>query len=85
VKVRSKECFGSAGCNLTYRIDPSYSGAPLDGAWSVTYEVKGGEDGPQINTFTLDGDQASFDSEESISTSSSSKKLTARVTDVSKD
>lgn len=85
VKVLEKECFGSAGCNLTYRIEPEYTGTatlPDDRTISIIYEVRGGEDGPQINTFTITGDNAEFDAEENISTSSSSKKLTAKATEV---
>lgn len=85
VKVLEKECFGSAGCHLTYRIEPEYTGTatlPDDRTVSIIYEVRGGEDGPQINTFTITGDNAEFDAEESISTSSSSKKLTAKATEV---
>src|SRR5437879_3831841 len=29
IKVLSKQCFGSAGCNIEFRIDPSYTGATL--------------------------------------------------------
>jgi hypothetical protein len=83
VKVLTKKCFGSAGCNVTYRIDPEYVGsAPLpDGTVEVTYTVKGAED-PIINTFTIEDGEASFESEERASTSSSKKTLTAAATDV---
>lgn len=84
VKILEKECFGSAGCSLTYRIEPKYTGTatlPDDRTISVIYEVRGGEDGPQINTFTVTGDNAEFDAEEDISTTSSSKKLTAKATE----
>lgn len=84
VKVLKKQCFGSAGCNVTYRIDPSYVGTmsiPDAGTTEVTYEVKGGED-PQISTFTIEDGTATFDSEERLQTSSSKAKLTAKVTDV---
>lgn len=85
VKILSKQCFGSAGCNVTFRIKPSYVGTqdlPGTGTIEVSYRVKGGED-PVENTFTIDGDgTAHFESQESASTTSSSKKLTAVVTDV---
>lgn len=84
VKTLSKQCFGSAGCNLTYRVEVGYDGPPLDpsNTYEVVYEVRGGEDGPQINTLTVEGDQSSVEREESISTSSSGRKLTAVVTSV---
>lgn len=85
VKILKKECFGSAGCNITYRVQVSYEGQPLNPSetWEVTYEVRGGEDGPVINTFTVNGDQASVDERENLSTSSASSRLSVVVTDVS--
>jgi hypothetical protein len=84
VKIKKKECFGSAGCNLTYQIAPDYVGDVdiSSGSYEVTYRVLGGEDGPQINTFTLDSGTASFDQEESISTPSSATSLRAEATAV---
>lgn len=84
VKILEKQCFGSAGCNITYRISPDYLGAPLDPSvtWLVTYEVSGVEDGPQVNTFEVTGDEASFDAEETASTGSSKAKLTVKVTEI---
>jgi hypothetical protein len=85
LKTLKKTCFGSAGCNVTYRIQPTYIGTETlePGAeYEVTYEVRGGEDGAQTNTFTLQDGNASVDSEEFISTTSSGTKLTAKVTDV---
>jgi hypothetical protein len=83
-KVLTKQCFGSAGCSLTFRILISYTGPTLDPSksYDVLYEVRGGSDGPLANKFTVTGDQSSVDTEESISTSSKSSKLTALVTDV---
>lgn len=84
VKVLEKKCFGSAGCNVTYRIEPKYIGtAPLpDETIIVIYEVAGGDD-PQTNQFKLSGDgTATFDGEERIQTPKSSSVLTAKVTAV---
>ncbi|HEX6517575.1 MAG TPA: hypothetical protein VF049_18560 [Nocardioidaceae bacterium] len=85
LKIREKACFGSAGCNVVFQIDPRYVGAQdlSSGSYDVTYKVLGGEDGPKINTFTIDDGQASYDEEESLSTSSESATLRAKVTDVS--
>lgn len=84
LKVTKKQCFGSAGCNVTYQIEPS-SSAVLDpaGKWQITYSVKGLED-EQINTFTLDGDGTVHFAPETGTTTSSKSKLTAEVTDVSR-
>jgi hypothetical protein len=83
VKVLSKQCFGSAGCSLTYRVDAGWpDGLDPDVTYEVVYEVRGGEDGPQINTMTVQGDSYERSQEESISTSSAGAKLSARVTSV---
>lgn len=83
IKVLKKECFGSAGCNITFRLQVEYSKA-FDPAttYEVTYEIRGGED-PLQNTFTVNGDQAMGEVEEFISTKTSKSKLTAVVLDVS--
>lgn len=83
IRILKKTCFGSAGCNVTFRIKPSYNGIPLpdDQELTVTYEVRGGED-PKVNSFTMVGTEAEFDAEEHTSTPSSRSKLRARVTDV---
>jgi hypothetical protein len=84
VKILEKKCFGSAGCNITYQIDPKYIGTtPLSSSKEITvvYEVAGGED-PQINRFTINGDTASYPKEELIQTKSSKAQLTAKVTQV---
>lgn len=84
IKTRKKECFGSAGCIVTYRIVPAYSGLPFQGSYDVTYRVSGDESGPSVNTFTIDEDgQASFDSEETADTPSTHTVLKAKVTEVS--
>lgn len=84
IKVLGKECFGSAGCNVTYRILVGYNGAALDPSvtYEVIYEVRGGEDGAVTNTLKITGDESSVDEEESISTKSKSSKLTVVVNDV---
>ncbi|SRR6266498_474879 len=83
-KVLSKQCFGSAGCNVTFRILINYTGPVLEPGkeYEVLYEVRGGEDGPISNKFTVTGDESSVDEEEMVSTKSSRTKLTAVVTDV---
>lgn len=84
VKILEKQCFGSAGCNVTYRIELSYGGPALDPSvtYELTYEVYGVEDGPQINTLDVTGDEYSTDNEENAQTTSASKKLTAKITDI---
>lgn len=83
IKVREKQCFGSAGCNVTYRVELAWNQS-YDPAvtYDVTYEVRGGEDGPVVNTLTVTGDEYQRDSEELVSTRSMKTKLSAVVTDV---
>jgi hypothetical protein len=87
VKIRDKECFGSAGCLVEIRIEPSYVGTddlPESGTIELTYKVTGDEDGPVIGTIELelpDGDY--YREEKSIQTRSSGTKITAKVTEVS--
>lgn len=85
IQVTSKHCFGSAGCNVTYRIQPTYVGhTPLDPAqqYTVTYQVTGPKDGPQINSFTIQGTQATINQEEIADVPSSQTQMTAQVTEV---
>lgn len=85
VKILSKQCFGSAGCVVSYQINPSYVGSTglTDTPLTVVYEVKGGQDGPVINNFTVTGTSARFPKQEVVQTVSSGTVLTATATSVS--
>ncbi|MFE2353459.1 hypothetical protein [Streptomyces parvulus] len=52
-----RKCFGSAGCNVTVEPKLAYNGAStsLDPAavFEITYEIRGGGDGPVIETAEL--------------------------------
>lgn len=84
VKILDKQCFGSAGCNVTYRIDVAYDGPALnpDVTYELIYEVTGGDDGAMINTIEVTGDDATVDSEEFASIASSDAVLKATVTEI---
>jgi hypothetical protein len=85
IKVLSKQCFGSAGCNIEYR--PRISGVgtlPEEGTVEVSYKITGAE-GPIQGTFTItlgEDPTVQGQDEESTSTSSSSAKLKIKITDV---
>jgi hypothetical protein len=85
INVLKKTCYGELGCDVYFRIVPSYVGSqsfPAEGTTEVTYEVTGGKD-PITNTFKVDGDgTVTFDEEESAEIASPSRKLVAKVTDV---
>ncbi|MEV6303337.1 hypothetical protein AB0M02_28265 [Actinoplanes sp. NPDC051861] len=87
VKTMSKECFGSAGCLVDYRIKVAMKSDVTfdpDKNYDITFDVFGDEDGPRTGTFTLSGDGSyvGYDLEGDLSTSSSGQKLTAKVTDI---
>ena len=85
VKTLKKQCFGSAGCLVTYRVDATISAAAhLDPSktYEVIYSVRGDESGPSVNTMTVTGDNYERDSEEIANTPSSKTKLVATVTSV---
>jgi hypothetical protein len=84
VKILEKQCFGEAGCNVTYQIKVTGYDGPEDlgdQRFRVVYEVRGGEDGPQVNNLIFEGDSYQYDQEETISTRPHPH-LTAKVTDV---
>ncbi|MFI6816618.1 hypothetical protein ACIBG7_29745 [Nonomuraea sp. NPDC050328] len=83
VKTLKKQCFGSAGCNVTYSIKVGYDGPELDPdvAYQVTYKVTGADD-PIINTFTVQGTDVTRQEEEFASTPSSGSTLKAKVIEI---
>ncbi|MFG2092125.1 hypothetical protein [Streptomyces sp. NPDC048612] len=85
LKTTRKQCFGSAGCNITVEPKLSYvSATSLDPekTLSLTYEIRGDESGPVIQTMELsDRDQLTY-TPVAISTASRSTKVTAKITDV---
>jgi hypothetical protein len=87
VKITDKQCFGSAGCLVDYKITPQYAGSqplPKTGVIEVTYEITGDED-PIVGSFTVEDGQVDYDKEGSMSTPRSSTKVKATVTDVEYD
>jgi hypothetical protein len=87
LKVKDKQCFGSAGCNVTAEPDVTYVG-PGDvpqGSYSVTFEVTGDSAGPIIQTLEVqDGKVSDWFPEIFMSTPSSGTEIRAEVTEVNK-
>lgn len=85
ITVLSEECFGSVGCNVSFRIQPRYLGTtPLaeDGRMvTVVYRVLGG-DGERTGRFTIIDGTAGHPSVEFISTAAAGARLTAEATRV---
>lgn len=86
IKVLEQACFGSAGCNVSYRIEVTslyLEEVDPTATYELTYEVQGGED-TRINTLEITGDQYSTDDREMVSTPSEETELVAVVTDVNR-
>lgn len=78
--VVEKQCFGSAGCNVTIEPELFYDGPPLPSSarYTLVYEVQGGEDGPLTFNIDIEGDSYSYD-QELISTARSEDELTVEL------
>ena len=85
VITTSKECFGTAGCNVEFTISVGYVGNTEPGSstrtYTVIYDILGGED-PQTNSFDARGNTLTFDDTGRIQTTSSSAVITAVPTSV---
>ena len=77
-----RACFGSAGCNVSYQVVPTYTGPALSPTrkFTVLFEVHGGED-VGSDSFTMKGTDASVPSPRSISMTQG-QTLTATATRV---
>jgi len=83
-KVKSKQCFGSAGCNLT--VTPHITLRNSLNAYEtyeITFNVYGDESGPVVNTVTVTGPDLTYH-DIFIGTSNSSTKVRGKVTSVEK-
>lgn len=85
LKIKTKDNFGSAGSVLTVEPDLTTLGTlNLDPAasWDITYEIRGGEDGPAVETLTLDADGRYQYNESVVDTTSTRVVPTARILSV---
>jgi hypothetical protein len=86
LKTTKRQCFGSAGCNVTVEPDLTYLGdsesIDPDAVYEITYEIRGDESGSVIETAEL-SDQTSLNYTPSlISTASARTKISVKITDV---
>lgn len=85
VKVLKRQCFGSAGCNVEFRINTLTYRVPLDpnATYEVTYSYRGLSD-PVENRLTLDGSTGRYEYDETEygQTKNRASKITAVVTGV---
>jgi len=89
LKTTKRQCFGSAGCNVTVEPSLTYladsADIDPDAVYEITYEIHGDESGPVIETAEL-SDQTSLNYTPSmIQTVSSGTKVSVEITDVTSD
>ncbi|WP_326836756.1 hypothetical protein VSH64_17930 [Amycolatopsis rhabdoformis] len=89
LKVMSKHCFGSAGCNVEVIPDDSlkYNGPESDldyysGGCSLTYQILGDESGEVVETAESSGPGSWQVHSTMLQTTSSKTKISAKVTDI---
>lgn len=86
LKTKSRQCFGSAGCNVTVEPDLTLevdSGSVDPNAtYEITYEIRGDESGPVIATAELTNQTSLNYTPSSISTASAGTKVSVEITDV---
>jgi hypothetical protein len=86
LRTTKRQCFGSAGCNVTVEPELTILGdseaIDPDAVYEITYEIRGDESGPVIETAEL-SDQTSLNYRPSlIQTASSGTKVSVKITDV---
>lgn len=86
LRTTERQCFGSAGCHVTVEPEFTYLGisenVDPDAVYEITYEIRGDESGPVIETAEL-SDQTSVNyTPTTISTASASTKVSVKITDI---
>jgi hypothetical protein len=82
VIVTSEHCFGSAGCNYKYTINPQYiSSNPLPDKTTVVFSVTGGDE-DQVGSSTIDKKGTATFQRESSLQGQEGAQLTAKATQV---
>ncbi|MFJ8934204.1 hypothetical protein ACIRL0_00580 [Streptomyces sp. NPDC102365] len=86
LRTTERQCFGSAGCNITVEPELSYvgewNGVDPDAVYSITYEIRGDESGPVIETAELSDETSLNYTPSMISAASASTKVSVKITDV---
>lgn len=87
LKTKSRQCFGSAGCTLTVEPDLTLAvdsdSVDPDAVYEITYEIRGDESGPIIETAELTNQTSLNYTPSIISTPSAATKVSVKITDVS--
>ncbi|MEU3743519.1 hypothetical protein AB0E78_41560 [Streptomyces sp. NPDC032198] len=85
LRTTQRQCFGSAGCNVTVEPRLTYDGLSdldPDAVYEITYEVSGDDSGPVIETAELSDETSLNYTPTSISMASAGKKVSVEITDV---
>lgn len=86
LRTTERQCFGSAGCNVTVEPKLSYVGLSEDldpdAVYEITYEIRGDESGPVIETAELAEQTSLTYTPTSLSTASSGTKVSVKITNV---
>ncbi|MFE4548879.1 hypothetical protein [Streptomyces sp. NPDC056785] len=88
LRTTKRQCFGSAGCNVT--VEPNLTllvgteDVDPDATYEITYEISGDESGPVIETAELTNQTSLNYRPSMLSTSSASTKVSIEITDVQK-
>jgi hypothetical protein len=88
-KITQKQCFGSAGCNVTFTVDLAYvgKGAKPYSTWDITFDALVTKDAVTDTIklhFDATGSHGTYDStEEMVQTEKSSDPVPLRITNIS--
>ncbi|MGW9058896.1 hypothetical protein [Streptomyces sp. NPDC055733] len=86
LRTTDRQCFGSAGCHVTVEPKLEFTGNFMDidpaAVYEITYEIRGGDSGPIIETAELSDETTLNFTPTFLSTPSSGTKVTVKVTDV---
>ncbi|MFK0143424.1 hypothetical protein [Streptomyces murinus] len=86
LRTTKRQCFGSAGCNVTVEPNLTYLGdseeIDPDAVYEITYEIHGDESGPVIETAELSDRTTLNYTPSMISTASAGTKVSVEITDV---
>ncbi|MFJ6389001.1 hypothetical protein ACIQJT_15475 [Streptomyces sp. NPDC091972] len=86
LRTTARQCFGSAGCNVTVEPELTYLGSSgdldPDAVYEITYEIQGDESGPVIQTAELTNQTNLSYRSSLVSTASSSTELSVEITNI---
>jgi hypothetical protein len=86
LRTTKRQCFGSAGCNVTVEPKLTYLGdsESIDptATYEITYEIHGDESGPVIETAELSNQTSLNYRPTLVQTASSKTKLSVKITDI---